>query len=117
MDLGCLKSDRFALDIVAFWYSCVFSEFYSSSIPLHLLKPRILISVIHSAISNTNKICIKRVSNACPRTTNITALSTTGNSYVEKPVIFGGMPSSISIFWDEILQESSQNSTKLSFRQ
>ena len=41
----------------------------------------------------------------------------TGNLNVEKPVIFGGMPSSISIFWDEILQESSQNSTKLSFRQ
>lgn len=41
----------------------------------------------------------------------------TGNSNVEKPVIFGGMPSSISIFWDEILQESPQNSTKLSFRQ
>ena len=40
-----------------------------------------------------------------------------GNSYVEKPVIFGGMPSSISIFWDETLQETSQNSTKLSFRQ
>ena len=76
MDLGCLKSDRFAPDIVAFWCSCIFSEFYSSSIPLHLLNPRILISVIHSAISNTNKICIKRVSNACPRTTNITALST-----------------------------------------
>lgn len=37
-----------------------------------------------------------------------------GNSNVEKPVIFGGMPSSIST---EILQESSQNSTKLSFRQ
>lgn len=76
MDLGCLKSDRFAPGIVAFWCSCTFSEFYSSSIPLHLLKPRILISVIHSAISNTNKICIKGVSNACPRTTNITALST-----------------------------------------
>lgn len=76
MDLGRLKSDRFAPDIVAFWCSCVFSEFYSSSIPLHLLKPRILISVIHSAISNTNKICIKHVSNACPRTTNITALFT-----------------------------------------
>ena len=41
----------------------------------------------------------------------------TGNSNVENPVIFGGMPSSISILWDEILQESSQNSTKLSFRQ
>lgn len=41
----------------------------------------------------------------------------TGNSNAEKPVIFGGMPSSISIFWDEILQESSQYSTKLSFRQ
>ena len=30
----------------------------------------------------------------------------TGNSNVEKPVIFGGMPSSISVFWDEIQPNS-----------